>query len=85
MYARESIAGDTYEELQDDVLTNLIEVAAIDYPSGWDRLQQVLKASGQMTLTGSPLLHLFRNSQRQGMCHQLANVDKLHWCKGGCR
>lgn len=85
MYARESIAGDTYEDLQDDVLTNLIEVAAIDYPSGWERLQQVLKASGQMTLTGSPLLHLFRNSQRQGMCHQLANVDKLHWCKGGCR
>ncbi|WP_144440720.1 ABC-three component system protein [Streptomyces roseifaciens] len=89
MYARESVPGDAYEELQDDVLANLIEVIDMDFPSGWDRLQEVLKASGQLVPTGSPLLtHLvshFRNSQRKGMCHQLANDDKLTWCKGGCR
>lgn len=85
MYARESVPGDTYKELQEDVLTNLVEVADIDYPSGWDRLQQVLQASGQLNPTGSPLLNHFRNSQRKGMCHQLANDDKLTWCKGGCR
>lgn len=85
MYARESVPGDAYEELKEDVLTSLIEVAAMDFPTGWERLQTVLTASGQLTLTGTPLLSLFRNSQRKGMCHQLAHDDKLTWCEGGCQ
>ncbi|CAM5567349.1 hypothetical protein SAURM35S_02924 [Streptomyces aurantiogriseus] len=83
MYARESVPGDAYQELQDDVLDNLIEVAVRDFPSGWERLQAVLQASGQLNISGSLLASHFRNSQRKGMCHQLANEDKLTWCTGG--
>ncbi|MDF3300904.1 ABC-three component system protein [Streptomyces tropicalis] len=85
MYARESVPGEAYEDLQSDVLDNLIEVADRDFPSGWGRLQSVLQASGQVQVVASVLISHFKNIERKGMCHQLANEDKLTWCKVGNR
>ena len=83
MYARESIPGDVYEELQDDVLAVLVEVAIRRFPSGFDRLQEVLLKATDVP-AHSPLLEKhFKNLERIGMCHQFANDRKLSWSRKG--
>ncbi|WP_143200264.1 ABC-three component system protein [Kitasatospora sp. CB01950] len=85
LYARDSVPGDAYAELQDDVLVNLVEVADDDHESGWHRLRAVVTQAGNLQVSGSAIASYFRQVQRKGMCHQFANDDKLTWCDGGER
>ncbi|MEV7783479.1 ABC-three component system protein [Kitasatospora sp. NPDC088351] len=83
MYARDSVPGDAYTELQDDVLANLVEVADDEHESGWHRLRAVVTQAGNLQVSGSVIASHFQQVQRKGMCHQFANDDKLTWCDGG--
>lgn len=79
VYARDSVPDGTYELLQEDVYTGVIDVAETDHPSGLDRMRSVLTVSGQIDLSAHTLVSVSRLQDRQGICHQLANIDRLHW------
>ncbi|AUI64833.1 hypothetical protein B1H26_00775 [Amycolatopsis sp. BJA-103] len=82
-FARDSVPEETFVSLQDEVYAGVIDVAEIDYPNGMARLAQVLNSAGSLVLTSNVLITVTRVHDRKGMCHQLANVDRLKWTKGG--
>ncbi len=79
LYARDAVPPGTYELLQDDVYTGVVDTAESDYATGMDRLRAVLKQSGQLDLGAHSLISVSRMKDRQGICHQLANEDRLKW------
>ena len=79
LYARDSVPDGTYELLQDDVHTGVIDTVEANHPSGLDRLRAVLTQSGQLDLSAHTLISMSNLKDRQGICHQLANSDKLKW------
>lgn len=79
LYARDSVPDGTYELLQDDVYTGVIDTAEANHPSGLNRLRAVLTQSGQLDLSAHTLISVSTLEDRQGICHQLANADKLTW------
>jgi len=79
LYARESVPDGTFELLQSDVYTGVIDTAEADHASGLDRLRAVLTQSGQLDLSAHSLISRSRIEDRKGICHQLANADKLTW------
>lgn len=79
LYARDSVPDGTYERLQDDVYTGVIDTAEANHSSGLARLREVLKQSGQLDLAAHTLISRSTLKDRQGICHQLANADKLTW------
>jgi len=79
VYARDSVPDGTFELLQGDVYSGVIDTAEADHESGLDRLRAVLTLSGQLDLRAHALISVSRLEDRQGICHQLANVDKLTW------
>jgi hypothetical protein len=79
LYARDSVPDGTYELLQDDVHTGVVDTAEANHPSGLDRLRAVLTQSGQLDLGAHTLISMSNFKDRQGICHQLANSDKLTW------
>lgn len=79
LYARDSVPDGTYELLQDDVYAGIIDTAEAEYKSGMDRLRAVLSQSGQLDLQTHTLISRATLNDRKGICHQLANVDKLTW------
>lgn len=81
LYARDSVPPGTFEALQGDVHSGVIEVAEASHPSGMDRLTSVLTTSGQLDLTAHVLISVSRIDDRKGICHQLANEDRLTWVK----
>ncbi|MET9615403.1 ABC-three component system protein [Kitasatospora indigofera] len=83
LYARDSVPDGHFEALQKDVYDGVVEVGDRSFPLGWDRLQAVLEASGQLRLSETVLLSVVRPLDRKGVCHQLANDDLLTWCEGG--
>lgn len=79
LYARDSVPDGTFELLQDDVHTGVVDTADANHPSGLDRLRAVLTQSGQLDLGAHALISVSKLQDRQGICHQLANANKLTW------
>ena len=83
MHARDSVPDGTFEALQNDMHSGVVEVAEAPHTSGMDRLREVLTASTQVQLDGhAVLMSVSRPDDRKGICHQLANEDRLTWVKG---
>lgn len=79
LYARDSVPDGTYELLQDDVYTGVVDTAEAIHSSGLDRLRAVLTQSGQLDLGAHTLISVSNIKDRHGICHQLANADQLTW------
>ena len=79
LYASDSVPDGTFELLQGDVYTGVIDTAEADHASGLHRLRAVLSQSGQLDLGAHALISVSRIEDRQGICHQLANADRLTW------
>jgi len=83
LFARDHIPPGTFESLQDDVYSGVAEVEEQDFATGYDRLKAVLEAARNMQLGTNILLRVERPDDRKGICHQLANDDRLIWVQGG--
>jgi hypothetical protein len=79
VYARDAVPPGTYEQLQDDIHSGVIDTAEADHPTGWDRLTTVLGLVGQLDLQRHRLISVADIDDRKGVCHQLANTDRLVW------
>ncbi|MFJ9080347.1 ABC-three component system protein [Streptomyces sp. NPDC102278] len=79
IFARDSVPAGTFESLQDSVYSGVAEVEEDDFDTGYTRLKAVLAAARDMQLGTNVLLQVVDPDDRKGICHQLANDDRLHW------
>ncbi|MEW5655222.1 ABC-three component system protein [Streptomyces cinereoruber] len=83
LFARDATPEGHFEAVADDIHSIVVEVARGRHASGLDRLQAVLVTASQVILTETILAKLVRPLDRKGVCHHLANEDRLTWCQGG--
>lgn len=81
LHARDAVPPGTFEALQDDVHSGVIEIAEAEQTTSMDRLTQVLQASAQIDLSSHALTTIAQTDDRKGICHQLANEDRLTWVR----
>jgi hypothetical protein len=78
-YARDAVLPGTYERFQDDIYSGVIDVVEQDHGTGYERLQAALSTAGQLTLNSHSLIAVAGQDDLKGVCHQLANQDRLKW------
>ena len=83
VFARDATAPGYFERLMDDVYDIVIEVAECTYRDGWERHAKVTTAAGSVQLTPTILTPWVQPNARRGVCHHLANEDRLIWCRKG--
>jgi len=81
VFARDSVPAGTFESLQDDVHSGVVDVCDADHADGYERVKQVTRAARELHLTSNALLTCAKPKDRDGICHQLANEDRLTWTK----
>ena len=81
VFARDSVPAGTFDSLQDDIHSGVIDVCDADHVDGYERVKQVTKAARELQLTSNALLTCAKPKDRDGICHQLANEDRLLWTK----
>lgn len=81
LYARDAVPPGTFEKLQDDVYSGVVDVAENDHPTGYARLTSVLSHVGSLDLNRHTLISVSDIDDRKGICHQLANADTLRWVR----
>lgn len=80
-FARDNVPPGTFESLQDEVHDGVIEVESSEHPDALARMSQVLTAAAQTNPNSNGLISVVKVKDKKGICHQLANVDRLRWKK----
>ena len=81
VFARDSVPAGTFQALQNDIHTGVIDVCDSDHIDGLERVKQVTQAARALQLTSNALLTCAKPKDRDGICHQLSNEDRLQWTK----
>jgi hypothetical protein len=77
-YYRDETEPGTVEDFVEDVFDAIDPVAKLQHPRGYDRLNSCLSQAAQVTAGGILAPHA-RPKTKQGVCHQLANTNRVYW------
>jgi hypothetical protein len=80
-FARDRTPPRTFDSLQDDVYYGIIDVCEAMYADALERLCAAIRTAGGLDVSGNALVSVTRVADKQGICHQLANDDRLTWKK----
>lgn len=79
-FSRDNVHPGTYEGLQDEVLDGIQEVYEDPtHKSGYERVIRTINQARLLPITGNPLIGVLLTNDRAGICHQLANDDRITW------
>ncbi len=80
VFARDQVPNGAFTKLQDDICHGVVEIEQASYPNGMERLNDVLKTAIAIDLGSHMLYPRIDQQDRHGICHQLANDERLRWC-----
>lgn len=78
-FSRDTVPEGTFAALQDEVFHSVIELCECDHPSGLDRMRAAVNQAGNLPIAANPLSTAVKTQDKQGICHQLANDDRVQW------
>jgi hypothetical protein len=79
LFARDSVPHGTFEALQESIYDGVVETEEREFQHGWDRLTAILEQAVSVSLNGNALVTYADTKDRKGICHQLANGNRLKW------
>lgn len=80
-FARDSVPNGTFEKLQDEVFFGVKDTEEDEHDNAFKRVKAVTKTASTLNVQSSGLHGVVGVKDLQGICHQLANVDRLIWKK----
>lgn len=78
-FARDTVPEGTFAQLQDEIYHGVVDVCESSHPNGYDRMMAAVTQAASIASTSNPLSPATNTQDRQGICHQLANDDRLKW------
>lgn len=78
-FARDTVPEGTFDDLQGEVYHGVVDVTESLHPNGYERMKATVAKASSVALTANPLASVTKSQDRQGICHQLANEDRLKW------
>lgn len=81
VFARDSVPPGTFEALLDDVHHGVIDIHDEDHDDGYRKVCAVTKAARELQITANALITCSNPKDRDGICHQLVNDERLWWAK----
>lgn len=81
VFVRDKVEPGTFEGLQDEIYHGVADTAESDHTDGFERVKAVTQAAQNVPLDAHPLGASALVKDKRGICHQLANEDRLKWTK----
>lgn len=78
-FSRDTLPDGAFEHLQGQVFDGVIDVCDAQHSCGLTRVNATTAQAALLALTSSALLGRTDIADRHGICHQLANDDRLDW------
>ena len=81
-FSRDTLPDGAFDHLQDQIYDGVVDVSEGVHACGFSRVVATTTQAANMQITSSALLGRFETQDRHGICHQLANADRLTWVSG---
>jgi hypothetical protein len=78
-FSRDKLPGDEFRTLQNQVFVGVVDTCSAPHSCGFTRLVATTDRAAQLAITSSPLIGKTEIGDLHGICHQLANEDRLVW------
>jgi len=78
-FARDSVPEGTFDSLQSEIHSGVVDTCDEEHDHGLARMKAVIDRANAIQLTENGLIQVTKVQDRHGICHQLANEDKLTW------
>ncbi len=78
-FSRDTVPEGTFDDLQEEVYHGVVDIAYSPHTNGYERMKATVAQASSVALTANPLASVTKSQDRQGICHQLANEDRLKW------
>lgn len=78
-FSRDTVPEGTFDALQEEVFQGVVDICESSHSTGFERMKATVSQAAQVASTSNPLAPATRVQDRQGICHQLANEDRLRW------
>jgi hypothetical protein len=79
VFARDNVPAGTFESLQNDIYECVIDVHDQTHGDGYQKVCAVTQAAQRAQLTANALISCANPKDRNGICHQLVNDERLWW------
>lgn len=81
-FARDELPHDEpFDKLQEEIYGGIIDVVEENHTNGYVCIKETLKEVRRLALTSNILIKYVDLGDRCGICHQLANKDRINWVK----
>lgn len=81
VFARDTVPHGTFESLQQDIFDGVIDTHDAAHPDGYHKVCAVTKTAREVQITANALISCTQPKDRDGICHQLVNEERLRWIK----
>lgn len=81
VFVRDKVEPGTFESLQNEVYDGVVDICDSKYADGFECVKSVLESAKTLPLDAHPLGNSAFVKDRHGICHQLANEERLKWTK----
>lgn len=78
-FSRDTVPLGVFEALQNDIFDGVVDVCESQYACRMDRLNGTMSQAVNVAVDASPLASVTRPRDKQGICHQLVNDNRLSW------
>ncbi|MEJ0092212.1 MAG: ABC-three component system protein [Methylocella sp.] len=78
-FARDTVPEGTFADLQNEIFHGVIDLCEGNHANGFERMKATVAHAANVAGTSNPLAPATKTQDRQGICHQLANDDRLIW------
>lgn len=72
-------SGEGFPKLKEEIYRGVVDVCAAPHSSGFVRCNATTSAARALQITGNVLVGVLHVEDRSGICHHLANEDRLTW------
>jgi len=80
-FSRDNLPQESYPQLEDQIHTGVVDVADADHVDGFECVIAVVAQAMVLQIDSHPLKDRMEPTDRAGICHQLANSERLIWAK----
>lgn len=78
-FARDTVPDGTFESLQNEIFHGVIDICDSSHGDGLARMRATVAQAANIATASNPLRSAVKVQDQQGICHQLANEDRLLW------
>jgi len=80
-FSRDTVPPGVFEDLQKDIYDGVVDTCESQHKCDMTRVSATMGQAANVIVDASPLASVTRPRDKQGICHQLVNDNRLSWSK----